>query len=304
MVHRALLIGGTGFVGRHLARQLADRYEVAVSGRAQDIRNAATVRNLVESTRPDLVVNLAALTTVRETFQHPRETYEVGLVGLLNLLEALKTHGFRGRFLEISSSEIYGIVQTEQLPIVETEPLRPESPYSVAKIAAESLCYQWHKSEGLDASIARPFTHIGPGQSDRFSVAHFVRQVAEIMVGTREPVIHVGDLTTTRDLTDVRDVVRAYDAILHFGKAGVPYNICSGRETLMRDVLDELIRLSGLPITVMIDQDRLRRTEQRRLLGSYAALAAKTGWKPEIPLASTLQDMLLYTLKGLSNEPG
>ena len=297
MSPRALIVGGTGFVGRHLAQRLSNRYEVVTSGRADDIRDPKRMLSLVANTRPEVVVNLAALTTVRETFQSPRETYEVGLLGLLNLFEALKTCDFKGHFLEVSSSEIYGIPAADQLPLTEATPLSPLHPYAVAKLAAEALCHQWRHSEALDIKIARPFTHIGPGQSSRFSVANFVHQVAKIMAGRHEPVVRVGDLTTTRDLTDVRDVVRAYDAIIHQGRSGGIYNVCSGEEIAMRTVLDELIRLSGMDIEIVIDAGLLRRAEQLRLRGIYTALKADTGWQPEIPLISTLKDTLQYALR-------
>ncbi len=302
MTPRALIVGGTGFVGAHLARQLSDRYEPVLSGRADDIRDAARVRALVASAKPELVVNLASLTTVRETFADPKATYDIALFGLLNLLEALKIEGFRGKLLQVSSSELYGFPAPDQLPLTEATPLSPLSPYSVAKVAAEALCHQWNHAEAMQILIARPFTHIGPGQSVRFSVANFARQVAEIMRGRREPVMQVGQLATTRDLTDVRDVARAYDAILHRGSRNTIYNVCSGIETPMRSVLDELIILSGRTIEVAEDHGLIRKAEQQRLLGSYARLKKDTGWRPEIPLKTTLSDTLLYFVKQVNDE--
>jgi GDP-4-dehydro-6-deoxy-D-mannose reductase len=303
MTARALIVGGTGFVGAHLARQLSDRYAVTRSGRDDDVRDRGRVRALVQRARPDIVVNLASLTTVRETFDDPRAAYEIGLFGLLNLLDALKGAGFRGTLLQVSSSELYGFPTPDQLPLTEATPLSPQSPYSVAKIAAEALCHQWNYSDGIDIRIARPFTHIGPGQSVRFSVANFARQVAEIMAARREPVLRVGQLTTTRDLSDVRDVARAYDAILHQGTRDVIYNVCSGRETAMRAVVDEIIRLSGRKIEVLEDQGLVRKAEQQRLLGCHDRLTGETGWRPEIALEDTLSDILLYFVRQVNDEP-
>ncbi len=166
------------------------------------------------------------------------------------------------------------------------------SPYSVAKAAGEMLCREWSHSAGFEIVVARPFTHIGPGQSRRFSVASFAYQIAGIVSGERPAVVRAGNLDSTRDLTDVRDVVRAYDLLLHDGEAGGVYNVCTGREVRMRDVLEKLIALSEMRIEVVEDQALFRAVEQRRLCGSPAALAERTGWAPEIPLCTTLRDIL------------
>lgn len=295
----ALIFGGRGFVGQHLSTQLSDRYAVAVTGRAEDIRDAEAVRKLIEATAPKIVVNLAALTTVAETVQDPRGAYEIGLLGLLNVFEALSVCGFEGRILQVSSSEVYGFPTVEELPLSETVPPRPMSPYSVAKIAGEMLCHQWSLGSAdarLDISVTRPFTHIGPGQSDRFAVARFSKQIAQIAAKRREPILRVGNLGATRDLTDVRDVVRAYDLILHQGESGHVYNVCSARETLMRDVLDELVRVSGQKIEIIEEPMLTRKAEQQRLRGCHAKLTNRTGWMPGISLSQTLTDILQYDL--------
>jgi GDP-4-dehydro-6-deoxy-D-mannose reductase len=291
----ALIFGGRGFVGQHLARQLSDRYVVVVSGRTEDIRDAATVLKLIEATAPKIVVNLAASTTVAETVQDPRSAYEVGLFGLLNVFEALSVCEFEGRILQVSSSEVYGFPTVKELPLKETAQLRPMSPYSVAKITGEMLCHQWSlgsPSPRLDISVARPFTHIGPGQSDRFAVARFSKQIARIVAKRREPILRVGNLSATRDLTDVRDVVRAYDLILHLGERGHVYNVCSSREAVMRDVLDELVRISGLMIEIVEEPILSRKLEQQRMRGCHAKLTNLTGWTPKISLSQTLTDIL------------
>lgn len=291
----ALIFGGRGFVGKHLVRQLSDRYAAVVTGRAEDIRDAAVVRKIVDLAKPQVVVNLAALTTVAETISDPRGAYEVGLFGLLNVFEALSACRFKGRMLQVSSSEVYGFPTANELPLAETTPLRPMSPYSVAKIAGEMLCHQWSlgsPAARLDISVARPFTHIGPGQSDRFAVARFSKKIAEIAANRSEPIFPVGNLDATRDLTDVRDVVRAYDLILHHGECGHVYNVCSARETVMRDMLDELVRISGLMIEIVEEPTLTRKAEQQRLRGCHAKLTNRTGWTPKISLSQTLTDIL------------
>lgn len=290
----ALLIGGTGFVGMHMQKTLSPRFKVVATGHQTDIRDTGLIASLVKSVVPDVVVNFASITTVREAFADPVRAYQIGFLGTLNLLTALKEHGFSGRMLNISSSEVYGHPDPGQLPIREDTPLRPMNPYSVNKVATEALCYQWSQTEQFEIVTARPFTHIGPGQSDRFSISSFSKQVAEILLGKREPVIYVGDLQTTRDFTDVRDVVDAYVLLLENGRNGEVYNVCSGEEITTRSLLDELIESSGTPINVTHDKSLLRSTEQRRILGSHDKISSEMGWEATIPISRTLADMQSY----------
>jgi GDP-4-dehydro-6-deoxy-D-mannose reductase len=297
----ALLLGGTGFVGCHMKRLLSDEYEVVSVGSEYDIRERQKIDSLVKNCNPDIVVNFAFITTVRETFENPEKNLEIGFHGMTNLLGALKKNKFTGRVLNISSSEVYGFPEPDCLPITETTTLRPMSPYSVVKIAVEALCYQWSQSEGIDIVTARPFTHIGPGQSDRFALSSFSKQIAEMLLGIREPVMQVGNLDSTRDFTDVRDVVRAHDALLKHGKSGEIYNVCSGQERKMDTLLKQMIANSGLNINVEEDETLIRVKEQQRICGSYEKLRDETSWKPEIPVEQTLVDMVDDWKKRLSD---
>ena len=288
----ALLVGGTGFVGSHLRKLLEPEYMVTAVGREFDIRDKARIETLVQETSPNIVVNLAFITTVRETFANPERTYQTGFYGMLNLLSALKRNAFQGRMLNISSSEVYGFPEKGGLPIKERNPLKPMSPYSVAKLAAEALCHQWSKTEGLEIITARPFTHIGPGQSDRFALSSFSKQLAEMLLGRRDPVMRVGNLECTRDITDVRDVVRAYKLLLESGINGEIYNVCSASEIKISALLEGLIDASKLHVRVETDERLVRATEQQRILGDYTKLNNITGWRPEIPLSRTLPDMI------------
>lgn len=288
----ALLIGGTGFVGCHMNSLLSAEYKVVSTGSECDIRDKQKITSLIENSKPDVVVNFAFITTVKETFANPEKNFEIGFNGMLNLLMALKNINFKGKLLNISSSEVYGHPDISYLPMTEATPLKPMSPYSVVKIAVEALCYQWSQSESLDIVTARPFTHVGPGQSDRFALSSFSRQIAEMQLNIRKPVMRVGNLESTRDFTDVRDVVRAYDLLLKYGKSGEVYNICTGRETKMEALLNKMISSSGLKINVEKDETLFRSAEQQRICGSNEKLRNETGWLPEILLEQTLADMV------------
>lgn len=298
-VKKVVLLGGTGFAGKHMARLLRPNHEVFAYGREIDIRDKSLIQKVLSQHTPDWVVNFASVTTVRESFADPVMTYEIGFLGNLNLITMLQEIGFSGRLLNISSSEVYGHPMPKELPLSESSELRPMSPYAVSKLAAEFLCYQSNCSVQFDILSARPFTHIGPGQSDRFAVSNFARQIAEVDLGSREPVIRVGDLSTTRDFTDVRDVVRAYWLLLESGKTGEVYNVCSGMETSLLNVLERLVAKSRRVIRVEMDETMLRNAEQKRLYGSYDKLNQDTGWHPEIELEKTLADTLGYWLHEL-----
>lgn len=296
-MRKALIIGGTGFVGVHLQRLMLQSFAVTATGRDSDLRDGDQVRRLVAGVAPDIVINLASITTVRESFANPHETYRIGFLGTLNLLTALKELGFKGRMLNVSSSEIYGHPEETELPLTERSPARPMSPYAVSKSATEQLCFQWSQTEQFEIVTTRPFTHIGPGQSDRFAISNFSKQIAEITLGRREPVIRVGNLETTRDFTDVRDVAGAYMMLLAKGRSGEAYNVCSGREVSMGAVLEQLIGHAKIDVRVEQDPALVRDAEQWRIVGSYEKLNRDTGWDPQVPLEKTLGDTLSHWLE-------
>src|SRR4051812_7331317 len=210
---KILVTGSSGFVGQHFAR-MARIAPLEINGKFVDLLDAQGVQAAVAATRPDAVVHLAAQSFVPESLRDPLQTYRVNFIGTHNLLSALKATGFSGRVLYVSSAEVYGAVPDSELPVGENHPLKPLNPYSVSKIAAEALCYQWSHTEQFEVVVARPFNHIGPGQSERFAISDFAKQIVEIKRGHKEPIFHVGDIDVMRDFTDVRDVIRAYIALL------------------------------------------------------------------------------------------
>jgi GDP-4-dehydro-6-deoxy-D-mannose reductase len=279
---RTLLVTGHGgFVGRAVhaaggAEPLASHWRIATLADHFDIRSPA-LAEAVADMRPDCVLHLAGLTSVADSFKDPEGYFDVNFHGTWNLLRALRDCAFIGRMLFVSSGDCYGAVAPERLPIGENEPLRPRNPYAVSKVAAESLCYQWSQSAAFDVIVARPFNHVGRGQDPRFAVASFARQVALIRAGRALPSIATGNLDVTRDLTDVRDVVRAYFALLESGMSGNAYNVGSGRETSMADVLAMLIRIAGVDADVHQDPARMRADEQRRAAADVCKISQVVG---------------------------
>ena len=295
---RLLVTGLDGFVGRHVKQAVESSrdgcFQLVEPRSAVELTEFATLKQAIEETRPDCVLHLAAQSFIPASVANPRATYEVNFFGTLNLLQALSSFGFGGRMLYISSADVYGAVRDEDLPIVESYPLCPRTPYGVSKAAAELLCYQWTQEQHFDIVLARPFNHVGAGQGERFVVADFARQITEIKLRRREPVLSVGAVDVTRDFTDVRDVVQAYLMLLERGTTGEAYNVCSGREYSIREVLEELIRLAGVECKIIVDNARLRAVERKRNRGSFEKLAKCTGWNPRITLTESLRDVLAY----------
>ena len=287
-----LVTGLSGFVGSHCA-QLLPAVDLTDGGWV-DLRDAGRVRRAVEAAAPETVIHLAAQSSVPASFDDPRHTYEINFFGTLNLLEALRATGFKGTMLYVGSADVYGAVAQAQLPITEQSPARPLNPYAVSKAAAEALCYQWSRTGEFKIVVARPFNHVGPGQSAQFAVSDFARQIIACRKGKAPPRLKVGDIDTTRDFTDVRDIVRAYGLLLATGRSGEAYNVCSGVERSLRDVIRAMLDASGIEMEIDVDPQRLRTVEQRRMKGSFAKLQADTGWQPQMPFEQTLIDTLDY----------
>lgn len=294
---KILLTGAGGFVGHYVMERL-DCVPLLLNGKTVDIRDdravLTAVKAILKDTGFDAVIHLAAQSFVPESFKDPRTTFEVNFFGTLNLLTALKGVGFGGRLIFVGSGDIYGLVSPDNLPIVEDMPLRPRNPYAVSKVAAEALCYQWSRTEGFEIVMVRPFNHIGPGQSERFVVSSLARQVIEIKRGIKAPVVDVGNIDVTRDFTDVRDIVHAYGLLLDRGVNGMIYNICSGKERVVRNILERLMDIAGIDADIRQDPGRTRAAEQQRVCGSPERLIKDTGWAPRIPFDHTLKDILDY----------
>ncbi len=291
---RTLITGDTGFVGQHALRLLPGSVGLSACRPDIDIRDRESLIACLLDFRPDRVIHLAAQSFVPESFRDPAKTFDINFNGTLRLLEALQATGFTGRMLFVGTGDVYGLVDTEDLPISETQAARPRNPYAVSKVAAEALCYQWSQTGPFEIVMARPFNHIGSGQSPVFAVSDFARQIAEISLGRRPPQLVVGNIDVSRDFTDVADVVHAYGLLLETGKNGDIYNVCSGIERSVRAVVERLLALSKTQAEIVTDPARFRPADQPRVCGDRRKLQVATGWQPSIPFDQTLNQLYAY----------
>jgi GDP-4-dehydro-6-deoxy-D-mannose reductase len=289
---RALVTGGKGFVGSWLTAHLVESGdEVVAIDHEVDITDGPALRAAVVAAAPDVVYHLAALTSVGRSWTDPSEVFRVNAIGTLYLLEAARACAHPPRVLVTSSAEVYGAVPTELLPVTEDAPLAPVTPYAASKVAAEYLGVQAHLAHGLPVLRMRPFNHVGPGQSASFVVSALAERIVEARRTGAESIV-VGNLTARRDLTDVRDVVRAYRLLAERGVAGEVYNVCSGRDIAIADVALEMQRLAGVDLRFDLDPALSRPVDVPVVRGDFTKLREATGWEPHMSLERTLLDVL------------
>jgi len=315
---KILITGITGFVGSHLAEYCltipgVEVYGTAISHHLGDemsrikhikdkieilecnLVNRIAVDRVLQKIRPDKIFHLAAQSFVGISWDGPEDTIFNNIMSELNIFEACRSIGINPVIQIAGSSEEYGLVLENELPIKETNPLRPLSPYAVSKIGQEMLGYQYYKSYGLKIILTRAFNHEGPRRGEQFVTSTFAKQIAEIEKGKKEPIVKVGNLQAQRDYTDVRDMVRAYWLATEKCEPGKPYNICSGKVWKIEKVLEFLLSLStNKNIKVEQNPARMRPSDVLILEGDYSEFNKATGWKPEIPFEKTLEDTLNY----------
>ena len=304
---KALITGINGFVGTHLNNFLLGKgYEVYGTVKpgnenhndefiSVDILDFERLKKAVGDVSPDFIYHLAALSSPAQSYKNPSETMINNIGGQVNILEAVKELKLLNtKILVVSSAEIYGKVDEKNLPTDENAPLRPTSPYATSKIAQDFLGLQYFLSQNVLSIRVRPFNHTGPYQAPYFAIPSFAKQIAEIEKGKREAILRVGNLDTRRDFTDVRDVVKAYELLMHKGVPGDVYNLGSGKSYLISDVLNILLSLSSANIIVEKDPSLVRPADIPELLCNYSKLHQVTGWRPEITLEDSLKDTLDY----------
>jgi len=299
-----LVTGASGFVGPHLAAALhggGARVVGLAAGSAPeapldgwhdaDLLDADALALAVAATAPRAVIHLAGQSSAARSFEQPVETFRLNVTGTWNLLEAVRRHAPAARTLVVGSGEAYG-PQPEGSRVAEDMPFRPVSPYALSKAAADALAELHGATHGLEIVRTRSFGHTGPGQDARFVVPAFARQIAAIEHGEAEPVLRVGNLEVTRDLTDARDVARAYVLLLERGRAGEAYNVCRGEGVRLAEVARALVARARRPIRIEVDPTRLRPADVPWLVGDGGKLEHDTGWRPEIALERTLEEVL------------
>lgn len=310
---RVLITGVTGFVGSHLAeycvglghevagtmRWRSQQQNVAsVRDRLQlfecDLRDGTAARSVITEFRPDRIFHLAAQSFVASSWSAPAETMTNNVLCQVHLLEAIREAGFETRIQIAGSSEEYGQVFEDELPIKETNALRPLSPYAVSKVAQDLMGFQYFKSYGLWIIRTRAFNHEGPRRGEVFVASNFAKQIALAEAGKGEAVLSVGNLDAQRDFSDVRDVVRAYWLALERCEPGEVYNIGSGRAWRISEVVEKLIGMAKVSVETRLDPTRMRPSDVPVLLADPTKFKEATGWEPEIPFEQTLHDTLEY----------
>lgn len=314
---RVLITGITGFAGSHLADYILERGDAEVIGILRwrsrtenieqlqgkvrfvecDLRDASSTRDVLDETRPDWIFHLAAQSFVPTSWTAPTESLVTNILGQLNIFEAVKKLHIAPKIQLACSSEEYGLVHESELPIRETNPLRPLSPYAVSKVGQDMLGYQYWMSFKIPVIRTRGFNHEGPRRGPVFVCSDFAKQIADIEKGRREPVLRVGNLDARRDFTDVRDIVRGYWLALEKGEPGEVYNLCSGRAWTIREMLDMLLGMTDKKIRVETDPARMRPSDVPVLLGDASKFRDRTGWEPTIPFERTMKDLLEFWRK-------
>lgn len=310
---RALITGITGFAGSHLAELLLKRgFEVYGISRPRsktdnideirneirledaDLLDSHSLSSIVVKIKPDYVFHLAAQSFVQSSWASPANTMEINIVGSVHLFEAIRRAGIDPVIQIACSSEEYGLVYANEIPVREENPLRPQSPYAVSKVAMDYLGYQYSQSYKMKIIRTRGFNHTGPRRGEVFVTSNFAKQIAEIEKGKRKPVIEVGNLEAKRDWTDVRDIVHGYLLAVEKGESGEVYNICSGKAWKISDMLDLLLKMSKIKVEIRPVAERMRPSDVPVLIGDCSKFYKKTGWKPKIPFEKTMKDLLNY----------
>lgn len=311
-----LITGASGFVGGHLVEAIlkeAPDAQITVMDLKEpdyfflernvrcsvrfikvDLTESDEVRKTVKKSEADFIIHLAAFSSVAYSWQNPVDCFKNNANIFLNLLEAVRHEGPKARLLSVGSSDQYGTVDKARMPLKETEPFNPTSPYAVARVAQEHMVGVYTKGFNLNIVSTRSFNHFGPRQDDRFVLSSFAKQVAEIKKTAQAPVINVGDLSIVRDFVDVRDVVKAYLSLLKKGETGEIYNVCSGVGRSLKDCLNMLIRVAGVECEVKKTMERTRPVDNPVIIGDNTKIRNITGWSPQIPFEATLRDLYQY----------
>lgn len=314
-IEKYLITGFSGFVSEHFLDHLAslpitaqvlgiDIHKPAfdlkkypsVQCRFQkaDLLNKASLEKLLDTFQPDYVLHLASFSSVAFSWKQPVESFRNNTNIFLNLIETIRELAIPCRIISVGSSEEYGNVKKNDIPLSESQALNPISPYAVARVSQEMLSKVYVDSYGMDIILTRSFNHIGTRQRELFVIPSFARQLIDIKKHTKNKELSTGDTSIVRDFVDVRDVVRAYYLLFKKGKKGEIYNICSGKGHRLSQVIQSMAKLLKLKITQKVDPAKVRPNDNKIIVGSYEKIRKHTGWKPEYSLEKSLADILDY----------
>ena len=293
---KALVTGASGFVGKYLIDHLKDSGDdvvetVIVSG-GPDLSDLEGFTDLIQRAAPEVIFHLAGQADVGRSWDEVAETFQANTEGTLNILMASRSVS-NARVITVTSADIYGVVDSKDLPLSEEAPLRPVSPYSASKAAADLLALQAYLGHNQEVIRVRAFNHLGPGQSEKFVCSALAARIAYNEINNISE-LAIGNLAAQRDFTDVRDVVRAYRLLALEGKAGEAYNVCSGSSTSIETIAEKLLSLSKSAMTLTVDASLLRPIDLPDLRGNPSKIQKDTGWIPEVSLDETLSDLLEY----------
>ena len=304
---KALIIGAAGFVGPYLAEAVRNNLKCetvvtkrpgtrtdipGVQIRDLDIMDEGAILPLLQDEHPYYIFHLAAQSSVSRSWKDPGLTVNVNVKGTLNLLDAVRQLEYKPKVLMAGSGEEYGYIDPDEIPIKEEQFLRPGNIYAATKAGQNMMASVYAQAYNMQLVMTRSFNHMGPGQSPVFVVSDFCRQAVRIEKGLQDPVIRVGNLSSKRDFTDVRDVVNAYTALIQFGVPGETYNVGTGKAIEIRSLLDKIIELSSAKINVEVDKAKLRPVDVPVIEPDMTKMYKATGWTPAIPLEQTIKDML------------
>jgi len=313
-MNKYLITGSSGFVSWHLLKYINEIEHGAkilgldaqptlynqkfkninYSHKNVNLLNKDTIAELICNFKPNFVIHLASYSSVAFSWKNPVDSFANNTNIFLNVIEVLRECQIKCRILSIGSSEQYGNLDIDKMPILEEAPLNPVSPYAVARVAQELLSKIYVDSYGMDIVMTRSFNHIGPGQKDYFVIPSFIKRIKDcLQSNSKDITIEVGDLHIIRDFTDVRDVVVAYMGLLEKGKTGEMYNVCSGVGYTLKQILEILSHLQGININTVINDEFIRPNDNRVIIGSNAKILSHTGWEPKYLIAQSLKDMLL-----------
>ena len=296
-MNKYLITGASGFVGKYFVEYLrknepfceilgVDR-NASLKNSNIDLNNICDVNAVICDFKPDYILHLASMSSVGQSWQEPGVCLKNNLNIMLNLLEVVRINNLKSRILAVGSSEEYG---DGIIPFKEDMPLHPKNPYAIAKVWQEMACSLYAKNFGVDVVMTRSFNHIGPGQSDRFVIPSFVKQLVAISDGV-ENKLHVGNIDVERDFTDVRDVVDAYYKLLHNGKNGEVYNVCSGQAYKLKDIISVAENILKIKANVVVDENLLRPNDVMCIRGNNSKLCG-LGWKVSFNLRQTVEDII------------